>query len=329
MELFGQDLDVLVAVVANVVSWIVVRFCPSFLPYLLPKIDVAIDDDNRNEGRSSSSIPVGQKSRDSISNTQCIAIGRPGGNEQLRIVTLKEGYATRGYNVVLPSEHKRRQHQTNSSSSPADDSRLVASSPFVDITDESNLPSGTVVVKIHSFSVNYADCCIRWGLYESANKFVGWPIIPGFDISGIVEKVVGDTCGFQVGDRVYGATFFGAYSTRCLVPVQQVRKIPDGFSFAQAASIPGMYCHRLPVLMCIVYYLTVKSSYSLIISYDLSCFSPFLITVLLQLFRSRRCMHCILVASTRYQFHQRHLQLLRIRLLAKINPYSYIQLQVV
>ena len=31
--------------------------------------------------------------------------------------------------------------------------------------------------------------CQQWGLYESAKKFVGWPIVPGFDVAGTVESV--------------------------------------------------------------------------------------------------------------------------------------------
>ena len=287
MEIFGQDLDVLIAVGANILSWFVVTFCPSFLPYLLPKIDVALPDDDVDNNVDNVDIDGdgGKKPHNKTNNTRCIAIGRPGGNEQLRTVTLQEGYATRGYNVILPSEqrehhkhsklllqqqqqqqHQQHQQQQGSNNHTA---KLVASSPFVDVSTKntSNLPPGTVVVRIHSFSVNYADCCIRWGLYESANKFVGWPIVPGFDIAGVVEQVIlsppkltsDDDDGnndsrsggtgeqpqqqqlqeFQVGDRVYGATFFGGYSTRCLVPAQQLRKIPDGFSFEQAASIPG------------------------------------------------------------------------------------------
>jgi NADPH:quinone reductase-like Zn-dependent oxidoreductase len=49
--------------------------------------------------------------------------------------------------------------------------------------------------------VNYADVTIRWGLYESALRFVGWPIVPGFDVSGTVEHA-GRTSGFQRGDQV-------------------------------------------------------------------------------------------------------------------------------
>jgi hypothetical protein len=34
--------------------------------------------------------------------------------------------------------------------------------------------------------VNYADVCVRWGVYESAKKYVGWPITPGFEFSGVI-----------------------------------------------------------------------------------------------------------------------------------------------
>ncbi len=194
--ILGQDWDVIVAVFANILSWFVRRFFPNLLPLLLPKID--------EEDTSPHVLP---------SQTKCVAIGRPGGQEQLRMITLKPGYATCGYNIDNPS-------------------------PFIDVSG--TLPPKTVVVRVHSFSINYADCCIRWGLYESANKFVGWPIVPGFDIAGIIERVAeGDDKGeFQVGDQVYGATFFGAYSTRVLVPSDQLRKIPSTLTLAQAASLP-------------------------------------------------------------------------------------------
>ena len=209
-RVFGQDLAVVVAVFTNILSWFVATFTPSFLPYLLPKISA---EDTSND-----------HSTNNNTQTKCIAIGRPGGIEQLRFITLKPGYVTVGYNLGYPS-------------------------PFVDLakTTDDELPPGTVVVKIHAFSVNYADCCIRWGLYESANKFVGWPIVPGFDIAGVVERVAAtsnehndNAPSFQVGDRVFGATFFGAYSTRCLVPSRQLRKIPMDLSFSHAASIPAV-----------------------------------------------------------------------------------------
>ena len=65
-----------------------------------------------------------------------------------------------------------------------------------------------VVVRNRAFSVNYADVCVRWGLYESALRYVGWPIVPGFDLAGVVESAGRDT-SFSPGDRVFGCSFFG------------------------------------------------------------------------------------------------------------------------
>jgi NADPH:quinone reductase-like Zn-dependent oxidoreductase len=202
--ILGQDWDVVVAVFANILSWFVQRFFPQFLPSLLPKIDA-------EDTTASSTTTTTTQTR---TQTQCVAIGRPGGQEQLRVITLKPGFATCGYNMDNPT-------------------------PFIDISGA--LPSQSVVVRVHSFSINYADCCIRWGLYESANKFVGWPIVPGFDISGVVEQVSkDDDSGLKVGDHVYGATFFGAYSTRVLVPSRQLRKLPKGLTLSQAAALPAV-----------------------------------------------------------------------------------------
>lgn len=36
-----------------------------------------------------------------------------------------------------------------------------------------------VLVEVIAFGVNYADVCVRMGLYASAARYVGWPITPG------------------------------------------------------------------------------------------------------------------------------------------------------
>jgi NADPH:quinone reductase-like Zn-dependent oxidoreductase len=51
-----------------------------------------------------------------------------------------------------------------------------------------------------------------------------------------------------VGDKVYGATFFGSYSTRVLVPSGQLRKIPTNLSMTEAAAIPAVSLTALYVL---------------------------------------------------------------------------------
>lgn len=233
--IFGQDPEILKAMLANVISWIVSAFFPNYLSYLLPTCPE--EDTNYSGGI------VNDDSDDTNTRTRCISIGRPGGLEQLRVITLKEGMMTVGYNLkhfCLP--------------------------PFttpikldnVNVNGNGNgnaVPSDCVVMRNKCFSVNYADCTIRWGLYESAKKFVGWPIVPGFDIAGTVEATCmgGDDNSrgqgeaqaqaqgeFQVGDQVFGCTLFGAYSNRILVPSRQLRKVPKNISLEEAAALPAV-----------------------------------------------------------------------------------------
>lgn len=199
--ILGIEWNVLVALWMNVVSWVVSSFLPSFLPRLLPRCD--------EQDTSSTASP---------NQTKCISIGRPGGLEQLRLVTLKSGVATIGYNL--------KQH------SPPPFSQAIQSI--------SDIPKDSVVISNKAFSVNYADCCIRWGLYESALQFVGFPIVPGFDVAGFVEMAPPGDGPWNVGDKVFGVTLFGAYSSRVLLPSVQLRKIPASLSFEQAAALPAV-----------------------------------------------------------------------------------------
>lgn len=226
---------VLVAIFSNILSWFVQSFFPSYIPYLLPNID---EEDKETNGEND----------ENNDQTRCIAIGRPGGKEQLRIITLKPGYVTCGYNVISNSTSPFYNIHDKNNGNGNDDPAAAAAAATKDSTKQTEnkrpiyLPSKTVIVRIHAFSVNYADCAIRWGLYESANRFVGWPIVPGFDIAGTIEYVSDDHdvdgTGLQVGDEVFGATFFGAYSTRVLIPTNQIRKVPSGLTLSQAAALP-------------------------------------------------------------------------------------------
>ena len=44
--------------------------------------------------------------------------------------------------------------------------------------------AGEVQVQVHAIGVNYADVIVRMGLYASAKELVGWPITPGFEVTG-------------------------------------------------------------------------------------------------------------------------------------------------
>lgn len=154
-----------------------------------------------------SPAPLLKKSEDGA---YAVSIEGPGGLDRLKLVDLDESNRICvGYNLR----------------------ELGHPPPFVTVEpgkQDQVLHPSLIQVDISHFSLNYADICIRWGLYESALRFVGWPIVPGFDFSGKVAWVGAEAkeSGFKVGDLVYGVTMFGAYSKRVLVPARQLRKIP-------------------------------------------------------------------------------------------------------
>lgn len=100
---------------------------------------------------------------------------------------------------------------------------------------------GEVLVRTEAMGVNFADCVVRMGLYESAKKYVGWPITPGFEVAGTVEAVGEGVTDARRGARVLAVTRFSGYATHVVVPRHQVFAIPEGFSAEEAATFPAVY----------------------------------------------------------------------------------------
>ena len=96
-------------------------------------------------------------------------------------------------------------------------------------------------VDVRAIGVNYADTIVRMGLYSSARHYVGWPITPGFEVSGVVGAIGPDVRDFAVGDEVIAVTRFGGYSSHVVVERDQVWRKPPTLSFEQAAAIPAVY----------------------------------------------------------------------------------------
>ncbi len=101
---------------------------------------------------------------------------------------------------------------------------------------------GDVVVRTAAIGVNYADCVVRMGLYASAREYVGWPITPGFEFAGTVDRVGEGVKDLAAGDDVFGVSRFGAYATRVCVPRDQLylRK-PTGLGVNEAAGFPAVH----------------------------------------------------------------------------------------
>ncbi len=97
---------------------------------------------------------------------------------------------------------------------------------------------GEVLIESAAIGVNFADCVVRMGLYKSAKEFVGWPITPGFEVSGTVRAVGPGVTRFAVGARVVGLMRFGAYASVVTVPENQVFAVPERLSFEEAGALP-------------------------------------------------------------------------------------------
>ncbi|WP_437874565.1 synaptic vesicle VAT-1 family membrane protein [Sorangium sp. So ce513] len=100
---------------------------------------------------------------------------------------------------------------------------------------------GEVLVNVEAAGVNYADCVVRMGLYESAKKYVGWPITPGFEVAGTVAGLGEGVSDLQVGAPVLAVTRFGGYASRVAVPRHQVFPRPERLTPEQAAGFPAVF----------------------------------------------------------------------------------------
>lgn len=101
--------------------------------------------------------------------------------------------------------------------------------------------AGEVVIDVMAAGVNFADCLVRMGLYQSAKDYVGWPITPGFEVSGVVKDVGEGVFSIKPGDRVLAVTRFGGYATRLAVPESYVLPLPKKMDFIHGAGFPTVF----------------------------------------------------------------------------------------
>jgi NADPH:quinone reductase len=95
------------------------------------------------------------------------------------------------------------------------------------------LSPGTVRVAIKAAGVNFPDTLMIQGLYQHQPEL---PFVPGLEAAGVVVEVAGDVAGVAVGDRVIAQMRTGGYAEEAVVTPSQLRRLPDGFSFAEGAT---------------------------------------------------------------------------------------------
>ncbi len=94
------------------------------------------------------------------------------------------------------------------------------------------------LVRVIASAVNPADPLTLSGKY--AREFdTHLPLIPGYDIAGIVEKVGAKVTKLKAGDAVYGyPTYGGGWAEHVCVSEGEVAKKPSSLNFVDAAAVP-------------------------------------------------------------------------------------------
>jgi NADPH:quinone reductase-like Zn-dependent oxidoreductase len=94
------------------------------------------------------------------------------------------------------------------------------------------------LVRVIASSVNPADPLTLSGKY--AREFgTHLPLIPGYDIAGVVEKTGANVAKLKVGDAVYGyPTFGGGWAEYITVKEWEVAAKPKSLNFVESAAVP-------------------------------------------------------------------------------------------
>jgi NADPH:quinone reductase-like Zn-dependent oxidoreductase len=99
---------------------------------------------------------------------------------------------------------------------------------------------GEVLIRVHATTVNPFDCAVRAG-YVGAYFNYTLPLIPGTDVSGIIEEVGPGVTNFVPGDSVYargGVTRDGTNAEYVVVPASDVAIKPRTLDHIHSAAIP-------------------------------------------------------------------------------------------
>lgn len=116
-----------------------------------------------------------------------------------------------------------------------------------DVFEMSEIPAphvtpDAVVVEVKAASLNPVDFKVREG-YLAGLIDTHFPVIPGWDVAGVVTQVGLDTPEFQVGDEVFAyarkdSIGAGTIAEFVSVPVRTAALKPKSIGFEQAAAVP-------------------------------------------------------------------------------------------
>lgn len=101
---------------------------------------------------------------------------------------------------------------------------------------------GAVLIKVERAAVNPVDWKLMAGYLDEMLDVV-YPVVPGWDVAGVIEQVGPDVPEFQPGDRVAAyarkdVVHGGTYAEYVSLRASDVARIPEGVGFDAAAGLP-------------------------------------------------------------------------------------------
>ncbi|WP_127886692.1 NADP-dependent oxidoreductase [Rathayibacter festucae] len=108
---------------------------------------------------------------------------------------------------------------------------------------EPHVGPGEVRIRVRAAAVNPVDAIIRSGGFAGKDGSIADPVVPGMDVSGVIDEVgpgrpsdidvsIGDAAiGFVVPENSHGG-----YSEYVVLPSESVTRMPAGLDFVHAAS---------------------------------------------------------------------------------------------
>ena len=93
---------------------------------------------------------------------------------------------------------------------------------------------GQLRVRVRAAGVGSTDSLVLSGHYRYAPKI---PLVPGYEVAGVVDAIGAGVSGFEVGQRVAALTVYGAFAELLVREAEHFLPIPDAVSDRDAAAV--------------------------------------------------------------------------------------------
>jgi NADPH2:quinone reductase len=95
-----------------------------------------------------------------------------------------------------------------------------------------------VLIKTHSFGLNFADIMARKGLYRAAPPL---PCILGYEVAGTIVDMGSEVSGYYKEQKVIAFTRFNGYAEYAVTHWKAIAPLPENMTMEEAVALPTQY----------------------------------------------------------------------------------------